>query len=149
MRATLSLSSDVYYHGTDKKFAQFSEYRPAFFTKNIHYAQEYGKNLIKARLDIRLLFDTRTDRRAVDIYNNHFLKSGLAPRPSASIKLGAPVHTSDADELWSYLCYPDYPPPHYDGILVSEGDMELLHEKFNGANVSYVPLFIKQIHVVR
>lgn len=153
MEMWLALASSsvpkLLYHGTKKKFEKFSEYRPAFFTPNLPYAQEYGHIIMQVHLDIKHLFDTRHDRRAVEIYNDYFLPSGLAREDAKPIKFGEPVSMSDADELWSYLAVPEYPAPHYDGIAVSESNVSEIHERFKGADIAYVPLHIHQIHLVK
>lgn len=136
------------YHGTKKKFTKFSEYRPAFFSGSLAYAQEYGNLIWKVRLDIKHLFDTRTDKRAVEIYNDYFIPSGLARPGAKPIKLGQAVHMNYADELWSYLAVPEYPAPHYDGMVVSESGVSGLHEKFKDADIAYVPMHVSQIHSV-
>src|SRR6185437_4704311 len=101
MRIEIALaSSDIYYHGTKKKFSKFSEYRPAFFTKNLAYAKKYGHIVLTVRLNMHKIFDTRQDKRAVQIYNDYFLSSGLAREGAKKIKLGQPVSMVDADELW-------------------------------------------------
>lgn len=149
MKVMISLGSEgFYYHGSKKKFSKFSEYRPAFFSKNIEYAKAYGDIIAKVKLDIRHVFDTRTDKRAVEIFNDYFLKSGLARDRTKPMKLGEPVHFNDADELWSYLAIPEYPAPHYDGIVVSEGNLEKLNPVFKNADLAYVPLSTDQIHIV-
>lgn len=149
MKVQLSLSADVYYHGTKKKFTAFSEYRPAFFTKSLSYAQEYGPIIMKAHLDIKHVFDTRTDKRAVSIFNDLFIASGLAQSDVTPIKLGTPVHFNHADELWAFLAVPEYQKPHYDGIVVSEGSPSKLHSSMAHADVAYVPLHVNQIKLVR
>lgn len=150
MKITLALASArIYYHGTKKKFTQFSEYRPAFFTLSEAYALEYGHILMRAHLDIKHAFDTRKDKRAVEIFNDYFIPSGLARPGTKKIKLGEPVHMNDADELWSYLAVPEYPAPHYDGIMVSESNPSAIHERFKDADMAYVPLHINQIHLVK
>lgn len=149
MRIQLSMSADIFYRGVKANLAKFSEYRPVFFTKNLPYAQQYGDVVLRAQLNVKLFFDTRTDARAVEIYNKHFLPSGLAHANAKPIKLGTPVAANDADELWSYLSVPEYPAPHYDGIIVSEGDVGSLHHSMNGAEISYVPLHVSQIKLVK
>lgn len=151
MQISLSVSKvpALLYHGTKAKFSAFSEYKPAFFSSNLDYAKEYGHIILKVHLDIKKLFDTRTDRRAVEIYNDHFLSSGLARAGAKPIKFGEPVHMNDADELWSYLSVPEYPAPHYDGMIVSESSVSGIHSKFKDADLSYVPLSIQQIHLVK
>ena len=142
-------SSEVYYHGTKKKFSKFSEYRPAFFTKNLAYAQEYGPLILAAKLNMHKVFDTYRDKRAVQIYNEYFLSSGLARPEAKLIKLGHHVSMNDADELWAYLAVPEYPAPHYDGLIVSEQGVSSLHEKFKGADLAYVPMSVDQIQLVK
>ena len=142
-------TAKVYYHGTREKFTKFSEYRPAFFTEVLAYAEGYGHNIMKARLDIRHIFDTRHDKRAVEIYNEYFLPSGLARQGARKLKLGEPVSMHHADELWSYLSVPEYPAPHYDGILVFEQITGDDHEALKGAEFAYVPMHISQIHLVK
>lgn len=142
-------TAKVYYHGTKKKFEKFSEYRPAFFSASLAYAQEYGPIIMKAHLDIRHIFDTRHDKRAVEIYNEYFIPSGLAHADVEPIKLGEPVDMLHADELWSYLAVPEYPAPHYDGIAVSEHGVSSLGDKFKDADIAYVPLHPQQIHLVK
>lgn len=149
MRIQLSISADVFYRGVKKNLAKFSEFRPVFFTKNLPYAQQYGDVVLKAQLNVKKFFDTRTDARAVEIYNEHFLTSGLANANAKTIKLGTPVAANDADELWSYLSVPEYPAPHYDGIIVSEGDVGNLHPSMKGAEFSYVPMHVNQIKLVK
>lgn len=144
---TTKVPSTVY-HGTKSRFKNFSEYRPAFFSGSIDYAKEYGHIIWKVRLDIKHLFDTRTDKRAVEIYNDYFIPSGLARPGTKPIKLGQAVHMNYADELWSYLAVPEYPAPHYDGIAVSESGVSALHAKFKDADIAFVPLLISQIHLV-
>lgn len=139
----------VLYHGTKKKFTKFSEYRPAFFTPIRAYAEGYGSIIMQVRIDIKHLFDPRHDKRAVEIYNDYFLTSGLA-RPSArKLKLGDPVPMHDADELWSYLAVPEYPAPHYDGILVYEQMAVSAQHPLKGAEYAFVPLSPDQIHLVK
>lgn len=146
MEIRLSLSADIYYHGTKKKFSAFSEYRPAFFTKSLDYAKEYGPIIMEAHLDIKHVFDTRNDRRAVQIYNEKFLLSGLAQDGARRITLGSPVPFREADELWAYLAIPEYPEPHYDAIIVSEGTAGTA---MHAAELSYVPLHVNQIKLVK
>lgn len=142
-------SRKLYYHGTKKKFEKFSEYRPAFFSASLAYAEQYGHIIMKAHLDIRHIFDTRTDKRAVEIYNEYFLTSGLARADVRPIKLGEAVSMNHADELWSYLAVPEYPAPHYDGIAVSEQGVSSLGSQFKDADIAYVPLHPQQIHLVK
>lgn len=150
MKTVISLSApQIYFHGTKSRFSKFSEYRPAFFTKSQYYAEQYGNILIKVELNVKHWFDTTKDPRAVEIFNEHFLTSDFVPVGIKPIKLGEPVHMRDADELWSYLSVPEYPAPHYDGIVVSESNISGLHKDLKDANLSYVPLDVKQIKVVK
>lgn len=144
--ASASRVPALLYHGTKKKFAKFSEYRPAFFTPSLAYAEEYGHIIMQVHLDIKHVFDTRKDKRAVQIYNEYFLNSGMAREGAKPIKLGDTVSMLHADELWSYLAVPEYPAPHYDGLVVSEQNVSQLHERFKDADVAYVPMSITQIH---
>lgn len=137
--------SQVYYRGCKAKYAKFSEYRPVFFSKSAEYATAYGPILVKAHLDVKRFFDTRYDKNAVRIFNEYFLKSGLAHDKASPIVLGTPVTANDADELWSYLSVPEYPGVRYDGIIVFEGDVGAYYAD---ANMSYVPLHVSQIKVL-
>jgi len=153
MEMMLALASvqvpKLLYHGTKKKFTKFSEYRPAFFTSVKAYAEGYGHIIMKVHVDIKRIFDTRHDKRAVEIYNDYFLPSGLARQGAKHIKLGEPVSMHHADELWSYLAIPEYPEPHYDGILVYEQMAIADHEPLKGAEFAFVPLHPDQIHLVK
>jgi hypothetical protein len=145
--ASTSKVPDLLFHGTKKKFTKFSEYRPAFFSASIDYAKEYGHIIMKAHVDIKRLFDTRTDKRAVEIYNTYFVPHELNTRKAKPIKLGDPVHMNFADELWAYLSVPEYPAPHYDGIAVYESNLHAIHERFKDAEIAYVPMDVSQIHL--
>lgn len=148
VQVSLSASGELFYRGVKGGRLSHSEYRPVFFTKCIDYARQYGPDVITAHLNVKRYFDTRIDRRAVDIYNNGFLRSGLAHKESKPIKLGLPVAANDADELWSYLAVPEYAGPKYDGIIVWEGDLAFAGQAFDTARVSYVPISINQIVTV-
>lgn len=147
MELFISLSNDeeIFYRGVKSGRIKFSEYRPVFFTKCLEYAKQYGTEIVHARLNVKRYFDTRTDKRAVNIYNNGFLTSGLANKDAKPIKLGQPVAANDADELWAYLAVPEYDGPKYDGLVVWEGDLAFAGEAFESARLSYVPLSTSQI----
>lgn len=61
--------SDIWYHGSDKKFAEFStgnnktyqefDVYSWFFTQDIDYTERYGKYLYAVELSISKTFDTR------------------------------------------------------------------------------------------
>lgn len=145
---SLSNNNELFYRGVKSGRSSFSEYRPVFFTKCIDYARQYGTEVLSVHLNVKRYFDTRVDARAVDIFNNGFLKSGMAHKDAKPLRLGQPVTANDADELWSYLSVPDYDGAKYDGIIVWEGDLAFAGAAFEQARLSYVPLNVSQIVTV-
>lgn len=47
---------------------------PIFFSEDQRYASQYGDMLIKAKIKLNKVFDTKSDPVAVDIFNNYFSK---------------------------------------------------------------------------
>lgn len=136
----------VCFHGSNKVFSKFSEYRPAFITPNLAYAKQYGRVIMELYLSIKKPFDTRYDRKAVQIYNEHFIKYDLARADVKPIKLGDAIHMNHADELWSFLV--ENPQFGYDGIYVFEGEVSDLSHTLQSANIAIVPLHGWQIKAI-
>lgn len=130
------------YHGTGAKFDQFFQptMKPHFFTTDKTYASAYsgGKSykgyiggkgkprnyLLTVEVEIKHMFDTKSDETARDYYNHQFLpyfnrintkyKQPLAPE----IKPGEMVSFVYADSLWRYFMQEDE--IQWDGMLVDE-----------------------------
>lgn len=136
----------VCYHGTNKVFSKFSEYRPSFVTPNKAYAKQYGKILMSLYVSIQKPFDTRSDTHAVRIYNEHFTKFDLARADVKPVKLGEPVHMNHADELWAFLI--ENPQFGYDGMYVWESSVSSIHDSLATADISIVPLHPWQLKAI-
>ena len=132
----------IAYHGTGRKITQFFDPHLAghFFTQDKEYAKAYagGKTplslidkprktrnyLLTVELDIKHMFDTKTDPQALEFYNTQFLsrinalgaKYSKPPRPV--LPPGKYVSFVDADDLFRYfMSFGSI----YDGMLVEEG----------------------------
>jgi hypothetical protein len=132
----------IAYHGTGRKITQFSDPYMAghFFTQDKEYAKAYagGKTslslidkpkktrnyLLTVELDIKHMFDTKTDSEAREYYNTQFLQriNALAAKfnqpPRPVLEPDKYVSFIEADDLFRYfMSFKSI----YDGMLVDEG----------------------------
>lgn len=137
---------------------------PIFFSEDQRYASQYGDMLIKAKIKLNKVFDTKSDPVAVDIFNNYFRGSEFDVTGADKIELGQPVSFVCADYLWSYLSmnyfYREHTPnaydgEAYDGIVVNEGMGHGKGETWEGvmgldekANTSIVPIDRSNITII-
>lgn len=138
----------IWYHGSKFPLDLSVNYKPIFFTKDIKYAKEYGPKIFKYEVIFRKLFDTATDKTAVEIYNKDFIPFAKIKFKNESdrfieIKYGQYVDFLTVDYLWLFLRISKRNGKNfgYDSIVCDEGRFAIS----NKSKLSYIPLDVTQI----
>lgn len=138
------IKNTVFYHGTDKIFDIYSEYRPAFFSLDYRYSMAYGKYINSHRIDSSKPFDTANDKIALNYYNNIFLNNDMG-KEAKFLSIGESIPFMDADNFWSFISVEEQIGNGlgYDSIIVNEGSGDSF-----SSDLSIIPLSVNQIKKV-
>lgn len=137
----------VFYHGNENKIHRFSELVPSFFSTDKEYSEGYGSYVYEYNLDIKKPFNTATDEKAREYYNNVFLKDELGQNASY-IEKGEYISFVDADNFWAFISVEEEIGNGlgYDSMVVKEFEGDFNDYK---TNLSVVPFNKNQIKPIQ